>query len=1183
MVRGKASSAASLRRSDPAKSQACLGVVDDSDGSGWATGNDDVESDIVEAICHKCKKGDKPEKMLLCDTCDRGWHLYCLTPPLKSIPEGDWSCPKCVDRVSKQQLASDPRGWLAQTVEEEEVCGYESAECDDLDADSAPDALDLQLTQGGRDELHQLSNSWELASVVHFLGIFGVKLALTDASQPITLSALAKALSAEDAASDSLLATLHTGLLACTNVTRAVPLDEYWWPTWLARWVKRRNTNATEREGKPLSFFQGCTLQEQEHGVGGSNYNALTPLERLELLHQLCCDRLESKRSLVISSTDAGVDDDVDAHGVDADHAGGNEGASNGSASVPASWRPGPKATDAKGRHYWYFPEAKGLQACLFRSTRFRTAAGRAVRAEEECSLSEVQAQELWADCMGDDDPGAASSEEEDAAPEDKCQVCDSGDDHHKLMLCDMCDEAYHTYCLRPVLKYVPSGEWACPRCDVQGGHEAPDKYTTPVSRGIANIETTVNIFWESYKKGETDGLVMERIVTRRPKKAIGGDGRTFDVHYTYRRTGKSVPKKSASGIFRSLPEVHRYLNSLWLLAEEHLGRFDFSCCYGADGSMTDLGKERAAAATAVKIKGDAPSSRNDTQKARAQETEKRLRRWRLCGWPCYETSKSPGGGRWETLSVDLKTLEGVKRCIDARVVPPVQQRDDAHPAAQGMPVNPDSDSMAADGAARQDELANEKRADEDTDRELSIGGALQATDDTVRHAVGQISDGKANLVPAAEGQGADVIENVVDTDPALIEVSQLAGKVLSDAAAEQERRRRAEELRRLAEAEAARKKERIRRQLGESAVSASNIVTEGGFGRRARKVVNYAEAERESDRQLRKYINHVEFGKGKYKEDSSEDEGRSTRRRVTRRVASPPPRQESREERLARRTGERKVESDDGPSRPRRAAALAGAYGERRLSSSDSDGDEWESDASDGKEEEDVAEESEGNDWQDARDRDIEANGALGAFASRETPRKRKHLAEDEDENQNQMQEEREEDGADGTPEEKAGNCIGDVETQGMRLRLGADDQVQGEAPVEGVRAEEVMGSEVGPEEHVAEAQLEIQEPEADQDQDQDQEEVEASYRASIASLVRDRERASWLGRRVVKNFPGFGRFGGRVESYSKPTDNYQIVFSDGDIEHLDYEKMKSLVVDDSDESLEEGDATPGAQALQP
>ena len=33
--------------------------------------------------------------MLLCDGCDRGHHIYCLKPKLKSIPKDDWYCAEC--------------------------------------------------------------------------------------------------------------------------------------------------------------------------------------------------------------------------------------------------------------------------------------------------------------------------------------------------------------------------------------------------------------------------------------------------------------------------------------------------------------------------------------------------------------------------------------------------------------------------------------------------------------------------------------------------------------------------------------------------------------------------------------------------------------------------------------------------------------------------------------------------------------------------------------------------------------------------------------------------------------------------------------------------------------------------------------------------------------------------------
>jgi uncharacterized Zn finger protein (UPF0148 family) len=32
---------------------------------------------------------------LLCDTCDAGWHTFCLDPPVEEVPDGDWVCPDC--------------------------------------------------------------------------------------------------------------------------------------------------------------------------------------------------------------------------------------------------------------------------------------------------------------------------------------------------------------------------------------------------------------------------------------------------------------------------------------------------------------------------------------------------------------------------------------------------------------------------------------------------------------------------------------------------------------------------------------------------------------------------------------------------------------------------------------------------------------------------------------------------------------------------------------------------------------------------------------------------------------------------------------------------------------------------------------------------------------------------------
>ncbi|XP_066526414.1 bromodomain adjacent to zinc finger domain protein 2A isoform X2 [Hoplias malabaricus] len=56
------------------------------------------EKSIVRVTCQMCRKGDNDESLLLCDGCDRGWHMFCLRPKVTEVPEGDWFCPTCLSK-----------------------------------------------------------------------------------------------------------------------------------------------------------------------------------------------------------------------------------------------------------------------------------------------------------------------------------------------------------------------------------------------------------------------------------------------------------------------------------------------------------------------------------------------------------------------------------------------------------------------------------------------------------------------------------------------------------------------------------------------------------------------------------------------------------------------------------------------------------------------------------------------------------------------------------------------------------------------------------------------------------------------------------------------------------------------------------------------------------------------------
>lgn len=49
----------------------------------------------ADTPCEICGSRAESPPMLLCDGCDRGFHISCLSPPLSAVPKGSWSCTNC--------------------------------------------------------------------------------------------------------------------------------------------------------------------------------------------------------------------------------------------------------------------------------------------------------------------------------------------------------------------------------------------------------------------------------------------------------------------------------------------------------------------------------------------------------------------------------------------------------------------------------------------------------------------------------------------------------------------------------------------------------------------------------------------------------------------------------------------------------------------------------------------------------------------------------------------------------------------------------------------------------------------------------------------------------------------------------------------------------------------------------
>lgn len=60
-------------------------------------------------LCLECKKckfcgaSANADDLLICDACDKGFHMDCLEPPISSLPEGRWVCPLCVPPPNRRR------------------------------------------------------------------------------------------------------------------------------------------------------------------------------------------------------------------------------------------------------------------------------------------------------------------------------------------------------------------------------------------------------------------------------------------------------------------------------------------------------------------------------------------------------------------------------------------------------------------------------------------------------------------------------------------------------------------------------------------------------------------------------------------------------------------------------------------------------------------------------------------------------------------------------------------------------------------------------------------------------------------------------------------------------------------------------------------------------------------------
>ncbi|KAL3138929.1 hypothetical protein ABBQ32_14197 [Trebouxia sp. C0010 RCD-2024] len=74
-------------------------AVESDDDEDYVVPGSAAKSEVLDltedTACEVCSSAEDADHMLLCDKCNRGYHVDCLVPPMASIPPGEWFCQKC--------------------------------------------------------------------------------------------------------------------------------------------------------------------------------------------------------------------------------------------------------------------------------------------------------------------------------------------------------------------------------------------------------------------------------------------------------------------------------------------------------------------------------------------------------------------------------------------------------------------------------------------------------------------------------------------------------------------------------------------------------------------------------------------------------------------------------------------------------------------------------------------------------------------------------------------------------------------------------------------------------------------------------------------------------------------------------------------------------------------------------
>ncbi|XP_051508691.1 lysine-specific demethylase 5B-B isoform X1 [Myxocyprinus asiaticus] len=150
------------------------------------------------------------------------------------------------------------------------------------------------------------------------------------------------------------------------------------------------------------------------------------------------------------------------------------------------------------------------------------------------------------------------------------CLVCGKGNDEERLLLCDGCDDSYHTFCLIPPLTDVPKGDWRCPKCLAQECSKPQEAFGFEQAHRDYSLKAFGDMA-DSFKSDYFNmpvHMVPTELVEKEFWRLVGTIEEDVTVEYgadiASKEFGSGFPIKG--GKFKVAPHDEKYLNCGWNL-----------------------------------------------------------------------------------------------------------------------------------------------------------------------------------------------------------------------------------------------------------------------------------------------------------------------------------------------------------------------------------------------------------------------------------------------------------------------------------------------------------------------------------------------------------------------------------------------------------------------------------------